>query len=285
MRLFTWLERQPPTPLLGGTLLLTLLLGWLDYVTGIEMAFSVFYFVPVAIGGYLGGAWPGVVVAGLGTLTWLLADVLGGHTYSSEWIVAWNTMARLISFVVLALVMAALRRAYDHQLELAQSDPLTGTRNRRRFLEMLDQEINRTRRFGRAFTLVHFDLDGFKTVNDTLGHGEGDAVLLAVVVTTQRNLREIDMLARLGGDEFAALLPETDPEAARQAVAKLQRSLDDEMRGHGWPVTFSLGVLTCLAPPSDSHELLRLVDGLTYAAKSGGKNTAVFDVSTAPAHG
>jgi diguanylate cyclase (GGDEF)-like protein len=269
--------------MLGITLLLMLVLGWVDFLSGFEIAFSVFYFLPVGGAAYFVGLRPGVAVACASTITWMLADVVGGHTYSSEWVAVWNTLARLISFLVLAGLMAALRRGYDDQTELADSDPLTGARNRRPFLEFVELEASRTRRFGRAFTVVHFDLDGFKAINDTLGHGEGDAVLRAVVKITQRDLREIDMVARLGGDEFAIMLPETDAEAARRTVSKLQQSLTGEMHAHGWPVSFSMGVLTCEAPLSSSEAVMRRVDALTYTAKTAGKGTAVFDIVTAPA--
>jgi diguanylate cyclase (GGDEF)-like protein len=281
MHAFVWLERQPKHLTLAGMLLLVALLGWIDYLTGIEIAFSVFYFVPIAGASYFVGARAGLGVAGACGLTWLLADRLGGHNYSSTPVAVWNTTNRLISFLILAAVMEALRRGYDHQRELAHSDVLTGARNRRRFIELVEQEISRARRFGRVFTVVHFDLDGFKAVNDRMGHIEGDAVLRAVVETAQRSLRETDVVARLGGDEFALFLPETGADAARHTVEKLQESFAEEMRKHEWQVSFSLGVLTCTDPPADADQLMRLVDGLTYAAKTRGKNTAVYDVVAA----
>ncbi|HEY7482312.1 MAG TPA: GGDEF domain-containing protein [Gemmatimonadales bacterium] len=281
MRALVWIERQPKAAVLAAMLLMAGLLGWTDYLTGVEIAFSVFYFLPIAGAAYFVGLRAGMVVAGVSALSWLLADQLGGHAYSSAPIGVWNTLNRLLSFVVLAGLLGALRRAYEDQKELAYSDGLTGARNRRRFLELVDLEIGRARRFRRPFTVVLFDLDGFKAVNDRLGHVEGDAVLRAVVETTRSNLRETDVVARLGGDEFAILLAETDAEAARRAVAKLQGSLAEEMQKHEWPVSCSLGVLTCIDPPVDADDLVRLVDALTYAAKTRGKNTAVFDVVAA----
>jgi diguanylate cyclase (GGDEF)-like protein len=220
-------------------------------------------------------------VAAASALTWLLAELVGGHLYSSTPIGVWNTISRLLSFAVLALLLAALRRGYEHQKEMADSDALTGARNRRRFLELVEVEITRARRFRRTFTVVHFDLDGFKAVNDRLGHSEGDEVLRAIVEVTDRTLRETDLIARLGGDEFAVLLPETDADTARGAVSKLQASLADAMREHEWPVSFSIGVLTCIDPPLDADQLMHLVDRLTYTAKTSGKDTAVFDVVAA----
>ncbi len=285
MRIVTWLKQQKRTPILAAIILLVLVLGWIDYLTGIEIAFSVFYFLPVAGASYFVDRRSGLAIAVASTLTWFIADQLGGHSYSSNWVALWNTATRLVSFVVLAMVIAALRSGYDYQEELAHSDPLTGVRNRRRFLDLVEVEIRRGRRFGRPFTVAHFDLDGFKSVNDSLGHGEGDAVLRAVADAVRSNLRETDVVARLGGDEFAIVLTETGSDQARGTIEKLQRSLTEEMRKHRWPVTFSLGVLTCLQPPANADELMRRVDALTYSAKTEGKNTAVYEVVSGSSSG
>ena len=281
MNVFAWLEQRPTWFRFGAMSLLVALVGWVDYFTGTEIAFSVFYFIPIAGASYFVGRRAGLGIAVACALMWLFADLRGGHDYSSTAVALWNAGNRLVSFVVLAALMVALRQGYEHQRELAHSDVLTGARNRRRFLELVEQEITRARRFGRGFTVVHFDLDGFKGVNDRLGHSEGDAVLRAVVEATQRTLRETDVVARLGGDEFALLLPEAGSDPARRTVEKLQDVLVEEMRKHEWQVSFSIGVLTCLDPPADADQLMRLVDGLTYAAKTGGKNTAVYDVVAA----
>ena len=281
MHAFAWLERQPQAAILAAMLLLVALLGWIDYNTGTEIAFSVFYFLPIAGAAFFVGLRAGILVAAACALTWLFAELMGGHTYSSVPIGVWNTTNRLISFGVLAALLAALRGAYQHQKELANNDALTGARSRRRFLELVEVEIARAHRFRRTFTVVHFDLDGFKGVNDRLGHSEGDAVLRAVVEVAQESLRETDVVARLGGDEFAILLPETEAPTARGVVGKLQASLAEAMQKHEWHVSFSLGVLTCIDPPQDADQLMHLVDGLTYAAKTGGKDTAVYDVVAA----
>jgi diguanylate cyclase (GGDEF)-like protein len=284
MRALVWLERQPKPAVLVAALILVLLVGLTDFRTGTEIAFSVFYFIPIAAAAYFAGLRAGLFVAVVSGLIWMVADVLGGHTYSNVLLGIWNTLNRLISFVILAVLLGALRKAYDDQRELAHSDPLTGARNRRQFLERVEVELGRAR-LRHPLTIVHFDLDGFKAINDRLGHSEGDAVLRAAAEATGYGLRATDTVARLGGDEFAVLLPETGAVAARATVEKIQTALEDEMRKHEWPVTFSLGVLTCVDPPANSDELIRLVDALTYAAKTRGKNTAVYELMAGrPAH-
>lgn len=84
------------------------------------------------------------------------------------------------------------------------------------------------------------------------------------------------MIARLGGDEFAVLLPETSQESARVVVAKLQGGLLEEMRQNSWPITFSIGVLTCNAAPSTTDELVRIADDLMYSVKRDSKNALKY---------
>jgi diguanylate cyclase (GGDEF)-like protein len=157
--------------------------------------------------------------------------------------------------------------------ELSRVDGLTGAVNARFFYTLTEGEIVRLERYGRPLTVAYMDLDNFKTVNDTKGHLAGDAVLRAVADRARAQLRKTDVVARLGGDEFAFLYPETDEQAARALVAKLKDRLSEEMRRGGWPVTFSLGVLTCYAAPRSSEDLVRMVDNLMYAAKLDGKNS------------
>nr|MDQ3806083.1 GGDEF domain-containing protein [Acidobacteriota bacterium] len=110
-------------------------------------------------------------------------------------------------------------------------------------------------------------------VNDHLGHSAGDRLLKSVAEIIRRDVRSIDVVARLGGDEFAVLMPETDEQAARAAVSRLRQRLALSARRHGWPVTFSIGVVTFDAPPASVDEMLRAADELMYAAKRLGKDS------------
>ena len=122
------------------------------------------------------------------------------------------------------------------------------------------------------FTLAYIDLDNFKTVNDQLGHATGDQVLRTVVSSVKKNIRRTDIVARLGGDEFALLLPETNQESARVVLSKIQDGLLEEMRKNNWPVTFSIGVLTCRVAPPSTDALVSMADELMYSVKHDGKN-------------
>ena len=114
------------------------------------------------------------------------------------------------------------RKRLENQLqEIADRDALTGLFSRRRFQEELEREVSRARRHGRPGALLLLDLDGFKQVNDTLGHAAGDELLTRIGEALRSILRDSDVLARIGGDEFALILPDTDVAAARVVGEKL----------------------------------------------------------------
>jgi len=146
------------------------------------------------------------------------------------------------------------------------------------FAELVDLEIARSRRYRHPLSIAYLDLDNFKTVNDRFGHSVGDKVLHITVQNTRHLLRKIDVVARLGGDEFAILLPETDQPAARAAVTKIRTHLLTEMRKNDWPVTFSIGVLTCLEMPRNTDELIKQADNLMYSVKNSGKDSVNYAV-------
>jgi diguanylate cyclase (GGDEF)-like protein len=120
--------------------------------------------------------------------------------------------------------------------------------------------------------MAYIDIDNFKSINDTLGHGIGDTVLNEIVRQTQMTLRDTDVIARLGGDEFALLLPETDQAGAQIVIQKIQQNLMAVMQANQWPVTFSIGLATFLSSPGTAEDALKMVDGLMYDVKKTSKN-------------
>lgn len=261
--------------LVAGTSL-TALVGVLDTITGVEMSFSLFYLIAiVCVAWEVSRAW-GMVLAGLSATLWVMAEVMNHATYSHPAIFYWNAIVRLSFFMIVAMLLAKLRVVMHRERELALTDVLTGAANRRSFIEQLTAESERAARYNRLFSIAYLDLDHFKQVNDRLGHNVGDRVLQAVTTCMRQNLRKTDTVARLGGDEFALLLPETGPEEARLAVAKLRFMLLDAMRQEGWPITFSIGVLTIDGLDTDPKDLMRRVDDLMYEVKHGGRDAIRF---------
>jgi diguanylate cyclase len=162
--------------------------------------------------------------------------------------------------------------------ELVREDGLTRVLNRRGLEQQFAVEQSRAKRRAMPLTIVMFDLDDFKKLNDRLGHQAGDAALRRVVEVAKATIRPTDTLARYGGEEFAILLPETSPEAAAIAIARVQQNL--ARRPLIWnaeevPITFSAGI----ALYHDGEALASLIeraDAAMYEAKRAGKNRSVI---------
>jgi diguanylate cyclase (GGDEF)-like protein len=158
---------------------------------------------------------------------------------------------------------AVLSSQYVHELRfLADHDPLTRLLNRRAFVERLDGEVGRARRYGRSFGLVLCDLDGFKELNDRHGHLAGDEALQRFGQTLVSAIRKGDEAFRIGGDEFALMLAEASEEDAREVVDRINGQLE----GLG----ASFGVASCPRHAQDAQTLFRLADEALYEAKRNG---------------
>lgn len=255
-------------------------IGMIDVLTGYEVSLSLFYLIPVALTSWFAGTRTGIVISIASACIWFIADTVSEHRYSHLAIPYWNTSIRFGFFLIIALLLSALKKAHEHEKELARIDNLTGAVNRHYFSELMQMEINRFQRNQHPFTVAYMDLDNFKQVNDHSGHSAGDRVLCAIVKQAKNQLRKVDVIARLGGDEFACLMPETDQAEARVAITKLRMSLLQEMHRHNWPVTFSIGVLTCIEVPQTTDELINQADHLMYSVKTSGKNSITYSVNT-----
>jgi len=247
-------------------------LGFLDFLTGYEFAFSLFYLIPISLITWLAGRRLGIVASFVSTLVWILSDVVAENPYLHIVIYACNILMGLCFFVIVTLLLSTLRRALEHEKELSRTDYLTGAVNSRVFYDSLQTEINRSQRYKNPFTIAYIDLDNFKTVNDEFGHATGDQVLRFLVNRVRKHLRKTDIVTRLGGDEFALLLPETNQESAQVVLSKLQHDILAGMQQSNWPVTLSIGVLTCIDAPSETKEVIRMVDDLMYSVKRSSKN-------------
>jgi diguanylate cyclase (GGDEF)-like protein len=278
MKLLRISEKWNPL-LIGAGFVLILLLGALDYVTRYELAFSLFYLLPIALIAWRGGRWFGLFGALLGAVVWLVASIPAGKVYTNQFVMYWNTSMRFINFALFAMLISFLTEAMVRLDALSRTDPLTGVANSRAFTEFLKTEIDRALRFQRPITLAYFDLDNFKSVNDVFGHAAGDAALRSVVSAISTNIRRTDLLGRLGGDEFALMLPETDMLAARTVVDKIRLEIEREMASRKWAVTLSVGSQTLRDENLEPDDFIKAADDLMYEAKSNGKNKAVFSAS------
>ncbi len=176
------------------------------------------------------------------------------------------------------------QREFELQ-RLATTDPLTGTMNRRSFLEAGEKELRRGMRYDMPLSVILFDVDHFKQINDTYGHAAGDEVLRNLVEVARRELREHDLLCRYGGEEFAIVFPETDQAGAEVAAQRLLSAFENaETATENGLVraTVSIGG-TRIDVHNDSLEsALSRADAALYEAKAGGRNRAVFKAPARP---
>ncbi len=197
---------------------------------------------------------------------------------------------------------------HDRIYRLATTDPGTGAFNRRYLQDILGREVQRARRGGHPLSVICFDLDHFKRVNDTHGHAAGDRVLQQCVQRVQACLRAGDVLCRVGGEEFTVLLPDTALEAAVVLAERLRLAVSSapivwsagsaaepaagssdgpqtlpgpdgsqDADGPGLQQTISLGVADLAPEVADGTALLAWADHRLYAAKRGGRNCVVAD--------
>ncbi|MBK7395041.1 MAG: GGDEF domain-containing protein [Myxococcales bacterium] len=190
-----------------------------DWLTGTAFALRALYVLPVGLASWLLGGRAGAAAALVASAACFAFDLQVGRATVPQSYLYSDTLARILTYLGVAFLLARLREAHLQLEGLAHTDSLTGLANKRAFHALGQREIERARRIRSPFTLVSADLDGFKWVNDTRGHAEGDRVLVEVA-RVLASCRALDLPARLGGDEFALLLPDTGKaEAANRARA------------------------------------------------------------------
>ena len=251
-------------------------IGLFDYLTGNEIAFSLFYLVPITVATLTLGRRAGLVMSFVSALTLLTAEIAAGQNYSHPFVYVLNTLIRTLFYGVVAYLIGELQKSRKEEQLAARTDFTTGAINARYFNELLQMEINRIRRYPHPITLVYMDVDNFKLVNDLFGHRIGDEVLRFIVSELKSQLRSTDTIARLGGDEFVLLLPSTRQAEARLVVSKVYANLLEKMKQRSWPVTFSMGAVTCEFSPYSAEQLINIADEVMYEVKNSTKNDIRF---------
>lgn len=161
-----------------------------------------------------------------------------------------------------------LQLQYDH-------DPLTGASTRPCFIKAIDMEVQRFKRYGAYFSLIMFDIDHFKVVNDTYGHHKGDEILKTLVVLLQEELRDIDTLSRWGGEEFLILLPHTSASGAHQFAERCREKIKCHHFNIDKNVTISLGIIES-KPGVSFTDMLNNADSAMYQSKNNGRNQSTI---------
>jgi diguanylate cyclase (GGDEF)-like protein len=192
------------------------------------------------------------------------------------------TVGMLLTLSLATYLMLASRNsrrlslANRRVLELAQTDILTGLPNRAFFLARLDEINRQSKENGLAFSILMLDLDRFKNVNDSLGHGAGDALLRQVAQRLKSALRSTDVLARLGGDEFAVIQEGCEDQRAcsTELAGRIARLVAEPflLPGHRVEIGTSIGIAVAPDHGSDQEQLLKKADLALYRSKSAGRN-------------
>ncbi len=178
-----------------------------------------------------------------------------------------------------------LEKDLEEKVKEAIQDRLTGAYNRRAFDQRMSEMAHRNQRYGVPFSLILFDIDKFKRLNDAYGHQAGDLALIKVVRKAAENLRDLDFLARYGGEEFAVVLEGTDLAHARTVAEKVRTALADReytFRKDVVKITVSLGVAQWAGAGDRLAAMIARADAALYAAKEGGRNRTVTESELPP---
>ena len=261
LRASPWLLTVLALPILAAV-------GTVDAAFDVSVRLTILYLLPVVVASWTGGRVAGTAVATAAAITQLVVDLI---IAPERWVLAlWNFVVDLVVYLGAAMFLVTMRTGWAEARRDARTDALTGVRNLRSFRDTAEAELARARRYGHPLSVALIDLDGFKEINDTHGHGVGDDVLRAVARHLEHSVRTSDVVARVGGDEFAVLLPETGSEAATAATRHLGNHAG--IGDHG--VDFSVGVVSYDDSPDSVDQMLCEADGAMYDQKRQRRGTA-----------
>jgi diguanylate cyclase (GGDEF)-like protein len=200
---------------------------------------------------------------------WRFVSLRSPELDADELLVVERRLNDTIDQLVTECVVAYFDRATAELAIQARRDPLTQLLNHTAFSEQVAAELQRAKRYAHGLTLLSFDVDDFKAINDTLGHPEGDRVLRAVADVVLDTLRASDIAGRMGGDEFAVLLVETDIETGGTFLARLYDSFAEKVAGGDLPESFgfSPGLAHHPSEGESADALFRLADQRLYESK------------------
>lgn len=274
--IFNVLDKQSFRYVWRLNLLMVLVLFILSIFFGKTIFLEPFYIFPVTIVSWYGSRKSGLILATVLTLLLLSIRAIDAE-FDSLALLSYG-LPCLISFSILAILITNFRNVHRIESAAAYTDTLTNINNSRCFYYELSNEMVRSLRYKHKLSLVYLDIDNFKSINDSRGHGEGDNLLIAVAKSLTESLRKTDIVARLGGDEFGCLLRETGQDEAKAAFSKATDLLKKRMKSGRWPVTFSVGLVTFETMPEDTKEAIRIADELMYSVKNSAKDNISYMV-------
>lgn len=251
---------------------LTAILGCADFSISSDVSFSIFYLIPVTAAVFLSGRLLGLIFSVICALVWIAADISSGLNYHVWYVPVWNTLVRFGYFVFHTLLLNQLLTTISMIQEASLKDPLTKAANWRCFEQYSTELLQQAGRDNIKMTIAYIDVDNFKKINDSFGHGVGDEVLIQIAQIIQSQIRSQDMIARLGGDEFAVVLNNTDLTTSQEILNRIRHKTCQEMQARNWDVTLSIGAMVFSVLPVTIAPMLKMVDDLMYDVKKNGKD-------------
>ncbi|MBW6462948.1 MAG: diguanylate cyclase [Bacillota bacterium] len=201
-----------------------------------------------------------------------------GKYYEMKVIKAGNDSLNTFGYLISLTDITARNIAREKLIQLATTDELTGLSNRRHFINLATQEFDRAKRYGETFSILMIDIDYFKSINDTIGHSGGDAILREFGLIMNSFFRSTDFAGRLGGEEFAIILPKLNIDSAHRVAEKFRKEIAKAIlvyENNELSFTVSLGIAAYSDGLENFEQLVKLADQSLYEAKRRGRNCTV----------
>ena len=271
---------------IGAVLLVGVITGYLDYITGPTVLFEVFYIVPLSLAAWYSGKSLAFTVAIFSAITRVAVYHDGFPGNASNLLFVYNLAEEALLFVAISyfinsikLHLNSLKKSSEQLRHLSYHDELTELPNRVLLNDRMQQAIAAAKRDKVQMVLMFIDLDKFKPINDALGHAIGDLLLKETATRIQNCLRESDTAARIGGDEFVVLLLAiVEKQDAMSIAEKICGTLNQpfELSGNRVHISSSIGIAVYPENGTDEKTLLKNADAAMYYAKKSGGNIAKF---------
>jgi len=228
--------------------------GFFHAAVGQEIAFAVFYILPVAGATWYVGRTAGIIMAGVCGIVALGAELASGQVYSQEWIPVFNAIVVTGFFIITAYALAHLRAALQQEARLAREDILTKIPNLRSFHEEVPDLLRDAAGRQTPVTLGLVDISDLGYINDRWGTQSGDTLLRMVAHTAEKFLRPGDLLFRVGGTTFAILIPGMGEDAAREYLDRIRTRVLGEMERYDRPVSIAIAAVAAEGKVSSDGE-------------------------------
>lgn len=262
---------------LAAAILVILAIGWLDYITGLDVRIYPLYFIPLAFGSWNRHTIISLMLSVYAAAVWFLGNYFSGMRHLSAWVWVVNITSQLVTFVFVSLAVAYIGRRFEHESLLARTDSLTGLLNSRAFYEKMSFELRRSQRYQRLIAVAYLDLDNFKEINDRLGHRAGDKILQRVARILRESLRFSDIIGRVSGDEFMLVLPEISRDSVEKTLERLRVKIKTAINtNHKFHLSISAGVIVCTPNKETVEKLISISDDLMYEVKRAGKDGIII---------